>query len=312
VRFSAILLVIAAALAAIFSPRILDIHYLLDKSTLFTGTGLVALAMTLVIISGNIDLSVGSNVALTGCVAAKLLQAGYPPIAVVLLGLLTGTFLGALNGVMVAGFRLPSFLVTLGTMAAYRGAAQAMVGANSVKVPEGFTGIQRQLLALVPAPVVVFIVMAILTGLLLHRTVFGRWVVSIGTNESASRYAGVPVERTKIVTFALAGLMAGLAALMEISQLEVARFDLAKGMELDAITMAVVGGCAITGGKGTIGGTVSALILVMLMKTAMGVANVKAEYQLTAIGVLLLLAVLVGRLDSHQPAKPGKSPTKAA
>jgi ribose/xylose/arabinose/galactoside ABC-type transport system permease subunit len=267
--------------------------------------------MTLVIISGNIDLSVGSNVALTGCVAAKLLQAGHPPIAVVLLGLLTGTFLGALNGVMVAGFRLPSFLVTLGTMAAYRGAAQAMVGANSVKVPEGFTGIQRQLLALVPAPVVVFLVIAVLEGLLLRRTVFGRWVVSIGTNESASRYAGVPVERTKIVTFALAGLMAGLAALMEISQLEVARFDLAKGMELDAITMAVVGGCAITGGKGTIGGTVSALILVMLMKTAMGVANVKAEYQLTAIGVLLLLAVLMGKLDGKFGGRKTGTATKA-
>jgi rhamnose transport system permease protein len=296
-RFSAILLVVAAILSAIFSPRILDFHYLMDKSTLFTGTGLVALAMTLVIISGNIDLSVGSNVALTSCVAARLLQAGYPPVVVALLALLTGTLLGVFNGVMVAGFRLPSFLVTLGTMAAYRGAAQAMVGANSVKVLDGFTGIQRQLLALLPAPVVIFIVMAVLAGVLLHRTVFGRWVYSIGTNESASRYAGVPVERTKIITFALAGLMAGTAALLEISQLGVARFDLAKGMELDAITMAVVGGCAITGGKGTVAGTVSALLLVMLMKTAMGVANVKAEYQLTAIGALLLVAVLVGNLD---------------
>jgi rhamnose transport system permease protein len=290
----AILVVIAAIVGSRLSPHFLQVEYLLDSSTLYVETALLALAMTFIIISGNIDLSVGSNVVLTACLTAKLMQGGMGTGVAVLAACVIGTLLGTINGLLVAKLKLPSFLVTLGTMATYRGAAQAMMGPSSVKLPPAFHGIDQALFAGIPWPVVVFFGFAVLAGLLLHGTVFGRWVFALGTNESAATYSAVPVDRVKISVFALSGLMAGVGALLLDSRLAVARFDLAQGWELDAITIAVVGGCAIKGGRGSIFGTVLATVLLMLMKTAMGVANVKAEYQLTVIGALLILTVLAG------------------
>jgi rhamnose transport system permease protein len=292
----AVLLVIAAIVGSRLSTHFLNVDYLLDSSTLYMETGLLALAMTFIIISGNIDLSVASNIVLTACLTAKLMSSGVGTIPAVLFALTMGTALGAINGLLVAKLKLPSFLVTLGTMATYRGAAQAILGPVSVKLPKAFIGIDEALVAKLPWPLVVFLLFAVITGLILHRTVFGRWTYAVGTSESAATYSGVPVDRVKISVFAMVGFMAGVGALLLNSRLGVARYDLATGWELDAITVAVVGGCAITGGKGSIFGTVLATFLVMVMKTAMGVANVKAEYQLTVIGALLILTVLAGNL----------------
>lgn len=295
------------------SPVFLDAHYLLSTTTLYAETGLLALGMTVVIVSGNIDLSVGSNMVLTGCLVAKLLAAGIPiPVAVVLAcGI--GTVLGAFNGILVAYLKLPSFLVTLGTMAAYRGAAQAMLGASSVKLPNGFKGIDQVDALGLPWPLWIFLLAALVVGFLLHGTVFGRWVIATGANEEASRYSGLPVERVKVLVFAMTGFLAGMGALLLDSRLAVARHDLARGVELEAITVVVVGGASILGGRGSILGTVLALFLIDLLKTGMGVANVKAEYQLTAIGVVLIVAalamnfaeILQGRFGfRREPAKP--------
>ncbi len=287
-----LLLIVAVIVASRVSPYFLDAAYLLDKSTLYVEMGLLALGLTLVIVSGNIDLSVGSNLVLTACLTAMVIESGASiPVAIVF-ACAVGTVLGAFNGLLVAKLKLPSFLVTLGTMAAYRGTAQAAMGAQSIKLPNEFKGVDQSLVFGVPWPLIVFFAFAVVTGLLLHRTVFGRWVFALGTNESASRYSGLPNDRTKVVVFAFTGLMAGVGALLIDSRLAVARYDLARGMELEAITVAVVGGAAIAGGRGTILGTTIALFLIMVIRTAMGVANVKPEYQLTAIGALLILAVL--------------------
>ncbi len=288
------LLVVAVVVASLLSPHFLDARYLLDTSTLYVEIGLLALGLTLVIVSGNIDLSVGSNVALTACLTAMVLQAGLPVPLAIVFSCAVGTVLGTINGLLVAKLRLPSFLVTLGTMAAYRGAAQAAMGAQSIKLPDEIKGMDQSLWLGVPQPLFVFAVLAVVAGAVLHRTVFGRWVYAVGSNESASRYSGLPTDKAKVAVFAYLGLMCGVAALLLDSRLGVARFDLARGMELDAITVAVVGGAAIQGGKGTVAGTVVALALIMVIKTAMGVANVKPEYQLTAIGALLVVAVLTG------------------
>lgn len=273
------------------SPNFLDASYLLSNSTLYVEIGLLALGMTFVIISGNIDLSVASMVALVACITAKMFETGMGTPVVVVSALVMGALLGAMNGVLVAKLALPSFLVTLGTMAAYRGAAQAMMGPQSVALPESFKGIDKIGIAGIPTPLIVLVVLAIVVAVVLHQTVFGRWVFAVGTNESASRYAGVPVDRVKIAVFALTGLMAGIGALLLNSRLAVARHDLARGWELDAITVVVVGGTAIAGGRGGILGSFLALFLITILKTGMGVMNVKAEYQLTAIGILLIVAV---------------------
>jgi rhamnose transport system permease protein len=258
--------------------------------------GLLALGLCFVIACGEIDLSVGSNVALTGCLTALVLKSGASiPVAIVF-ACLCGALLGTFNGLLVAYLRLPSFLVTLGTLAAFRGAAQAIIGADSIALPAAFKGLDQSTIIGLPWPLVIFLVTALLMGAVFHRSVFGRQIVAVGTNESASRYSGLPIERTKVLAFALTGLMAGIAALLIDSRLAVARYDLAKGMELEAITVAVVGGAAIQGGVASVPGAVVSLFLIMVIKTAMGVANVKPEYQLTAIGALLILAVVANNV----------------
>jgi rhamnose transport system permease protein len=295
----AVLLVIAIFVGSRLSTKFLDFHFLLDRSTIVMETGLIALGMTFVMICGEIDLSVGSNMVLTGCVTAKLLEKGWGIPAAVGFACCMGMALGFLNGLLTAKLKLPSFLVTLGTMAAYRGAAQAMMGPDSVKLPKGFVNLDESYVLGLPWPVMIFLVMAVITAVVLHQTVFGRWAFATGTNESASRYSGIPTERVKILVFGLTGLMCGIGAIMLTSRLGVARYDLAGGTELDAITVVVVGGTSIFGGSGTMLGTILSLFLIDIMRSAMGVANVKAEYQLTAIGTLLILSVLAMNLGKR-------------
>lgn len=209
-------------------------------------------------------------------------------------GIVCGATLGALNGVLVAFGRLPSFLVTLATMAVYRGAAQALMGSASQKLPPAFAGSDRVTLLGVPLPLLVVLICAVVTGLIVHRTAFGRRLFAIGTNEAASTFSGVPVQRCKVTVFVIAGVLAGIGALLMDSRLGVARFDHARGMELDAITAVVLGGVSIFGGRGTVVGTMLALLLVAVVRTALGLANVSAESQLTLIGVLLIGTVGIG------------------
>jgi len=273
-------------------PQFLDIKYLLGNSTMSMEMGLLAIGLTFVITTGNIDLSVASMLTLSACMTAKLLERGMSLPLSVLFAACFGGLLGLVNGLMVAKLKLPSFLVTLGTMAAYRGVAQAMLGPNSVKIPAPAQGLDRAMIGGLPWPVVIFLVLAIALGFVLSRSVFGRWVTALGSNESAANYSGVPVDRVKVLVFVLTGVLAGIGGAMIDSRLGVARHELAKGMELEAITVVVVGGSAITGGFGSMLGTVLALILMVLVRTGMGVANVKAETQLLVIGVLLVVAAL--------------------
>ena len=291
----AVLLVLAFVAGAMQSKYFLDVRYLLDSMTLYVETGLLALGMTFVIISGNIDLSVASMTALVACVTAKLMGSGWSVPAACFTGVGLGLGLGAANGLLVAKMKLPSFVVTLATMAVYRGIAQVLLGASSAKLPASFVGLDMQYLpGHFPIPVAFLLVMALVVALVLHRTLFGRWVFALGTNEVASFYSGLPVATVKVGVFAISGLMASFAALLMDSRLGVARFDHARGLELDAITAVLLGGASIFGGRGSAFGTILAVFLVAILRIGMGVANVKAEYQLAVIGTLLVVAVLSG------------------
>ena len=304
----AVLLVVAFIAGAAESKYFLDYRYLLDSSTLYVETGLLALGMTFVIVSGNIDLSVASMTALVACVTARMMETGKSTPVACAIGIGLGIALGAINGLLIAKVKLPSFVVTLATMAVYRGIAQVLLGANSAKVAPGFVGLDMQYLpGHIPIPLVILLVIAVILGLILHRTLFGRWVFALGTNEVASFYSGIPVAFVKIGVFATSGLMAAIAALLMDSRLGVARFDHARGLELDAITAVLLGGASIFGGRGTVLGTTLAVFLVSVLRIGMGVANVKAEYQLAVIGALLVFAVLSGNLvarlsTSRRPA----------
>lgn len=294
-----LLLPVALAAGAAMSPYFLDMRFLLDSTSLYMEVGVMALAMTLIIISGNIDLSLASNLALVAVVCAKLYaEFGVPMLAAVVLAPVLGAVLGLFNGLLIAGLRLPSLTVTLGTLALYRGLAQVLAGDHSIgSFPGWFVGIDYwKAGGLVPAPLIVFLLLAVVFGLILHKTVFGRCVYAIGTNEPAARFSGIRVDRVKLAVFVLGGVMSGVGAVMMLSRLGVARYDLATGDELAVITAVALGGTDIFGGRGTIFGTAAALFLLGIIRRAMGVANMTPDSQLAVTGTLLVAAVLLARI----------------
>jgi ribose/xylose/arabinose/galactoside ABC-type transport system permease subunit len=187
-------------------------------------------------------------------------------------------------------------------MAIYRGIAEVLLGPASIRLPSEFTtfGNATALGSPVPYSLILLAAMAVLSGVLLGRTVLGRWIYSVGTNERAAVFSGVPSGRVVTIAFILSGAFAGMGGLLVAARLGVARFDSAKGMELDAITAVVLGGASIFGGSGSIFGTVLALLVLAVLQIGMGVANVTQEYQLAVIGTLLVAAVAVGAVFQRQ------------
>lgn len=306
-----ILLVLAFVAGTLMSPYFLDVPFLLNYTSTYIEIGIMALGLVFVIISHNIDLSVESTLALVACVGGVLFfDAGIPMEIVLVICLALGAALGWLNGVLVTRMKLPALAVTLATLALYRGVANILVGDDSrprlawsrdVVFPSWFVGINRVTIPGTPIPmtVVVLIGLAVVLGIVLHKTIFGRWVYAIGHNEQAARYSGVPVERIKILIFTLSGFLAGVAGLVMVSRLGVARYDHARGWVLDAITAVVLGGVSIDGGRGSVLGAVLAFFLIVVLRTGMGVANIKAESQLAVIGALLIVAILVQNLTER-------------
>jgi ribose transport system permease protein len=246
----------------------------------------VALGMTLVIISGGIDLSVGPTAALAAVLSASLMVSGVPPILAVVAGLALGALCGAINGALVSFGGLQPFIVTLGTLSTYRALALISTGGSPILgIPAGFRSIANGSLAGVPASVVIVIVVALLAGILLRKTPFGEYLLAVGGNEEAAHIAGVPIALTKIGAYMLSGVLAALAALILIGRL----------WELDAIAAAAIGGASLMGGKGSIIGTLLGAIILGTMRNGLTLLNVQAFYQLLATGLIILLAMLVDR-----------------
>ncbi len=296
----AVLLIIAFIVSALISRYFLDAEFLLDSTSLYMEIGIMALAMTFVIISGNIDLSVASALALVAAVVAVLHSHGVPMPILIPGALVFGAILGLFNGLLITTLRLPSLTVTLGTLALYRGIAMILLGDHSLgKFPQWFNSIDYVKAGIVPAPFILFLILAVLAALLLRRTVFGRCVYAIGTNEDAARFSGIRVNGVKLAVYVLSGLASATGALLMSSKLTVARYDLAAGNELDVITAVVLGGTDIFGGRGSIAGTVIALFLLGILRRGMGVANISAERQLFVTGTLLILAVILTNLTGR-------------
>ncbi len=282
------------------SDRFLDRIYLLESVTLFAEVGIVALVLNFVIAAGVIDLSVGSMTVLVACLYAKLSSAGQP-LAVCVLGALgAGALLGWINVILVKLLSAPAFLVTVATLALYRGVAQVIMGPQSVEIPKSWVGIETQTFAGLTVPLWILLALALLVGIVFDRHVFGRETLAIGSNESAARNAGVSVERVRAIGFILAGIASAVAGVLMVSRLGLARHEFSRGMELDAITMVVVGGTSIRGGKVDVLGTVLAFLLISLVRTVMGIANLPAEYQFSFMGLLLIVAVVAIGIQPRQ------------
>jgi rhamnose transport system permease protein len=278
------------------SPFFLDARNLSRTSSDFMEIGLMMLPMVFIIITGNIDLSVASNMGMSASFMGLLHNQGINIWVAALAGLLLGTLGGMLNGYLVSHVKLPSLVVTLGTYAFYRGIAYGFLGDQAARgYPKAFTyfGQGRVFDSLIPFSVVLFIVLAILFGLVLHRTTFGRYLYAIGNNENATLYSGVPVARIKFLIYTLSGFMAALAGLILAARFGSTRPDIGTGLELSVITAVVLGGVDINGGKGTMLGAVLSLFLIGLLRFGMGLLNIQGQVQGIVIGLLLILSILL-------------------
>jgi len=290
------------------APGFLDARYLLDKTSSYVPVGFMALAMTFVIIAAQIDLSVASGSLLTAVLSAWAYARGVPMPMVMVLALLIGLGLGLFNGVLVAYLRLPSLVVTLGTLALYRGLAQGWIGDGRISgFPAWFVGIDYVKFGIIPLPLILLLLVAGGLWLLLTASTFGRKVLALGTNESATRYSGIDVARVKLGVFAMSGLSMAAAALVQMSQIRTIDQKQFRSDELLAITAVVLGGTSIFGGRGSVPGTVLALLLLVVVRSAMGMANVPVENQLAIVGSLLVASILLSDIFSRinlRPARP--------
>jgi len=290
------LIIIVGVLNIRLSPFFLNAQNISRTSSDFMEIGLMMLPMVFVIITGNIDLSVASILGMSASLMGLLYNSGVNIWIAALSGLVIGTLGGLLNGLLIARVRLPALVVTLGTYAFYRGLAYVFLGDQAARdYPAAFTYLGQGKLpgTLIPFSVVLFVVLAIIFGIVLHRTVFGRYLFVIGNNQEAAIYSGVPVARIKIIIFTLSGFMAALAGLILAARFGSTRPDIGTGLELTVITVAVLGGVDINGGVGTMSGAVLSLILIGLMRFGMGLVNIQGQVQGVAIGLLLILSILV-------------------
>ena len=281
------------------SPFFLDARNLSRTSSDFMEIGLMMLPMVFIIITGNIDLSVASNMGMSASFMGLLHNMGVNIWVAALAGLLLGALGGMLNGFLVARVNLPALVVTLGTYAFYRGIAYGFLGDQAARgYPSAFTyfGQGEVFGTLVPFSVVLFIALAVIFGLVLHRTTFGRYLYSIGNNERAANYSGVPVAKIKFILYTLSGFMAALAGLILAARFGSTRPDIGTGLELSVITAAVLGGVDINGGKGSMVGATLSLLLIGLMRFGMGLLNIQGQVQGIAVGLMLILSILVPSL----------------
>lgn len=288
-----VLLILATIGASMLSPFFADVDYVLESFTYFADYALVALILTMVIISGEIDLSGAAMMALSACLFGIAFRAGIPLPIACLISIISGALMGAFNGLLVIRYQLPSVIVTIGTLTLFRGLAQVIAGDKSIsKFPDWFIGIDYRYLFNIPIPVIVFTLAAVALAIVLSATTLGRQIYQIGTSPVASHHAGIRVNKIKMGLFIAMGVVSAIAGLFSASRLASVRYDLAIGAELQMILIVMLGGTYIFGGRGSITGTFLAAWLLVILATGMTVANIAINAQLTVMGLLLIFSII--------------------
>jgi rhamnose transport system permease protein len=280
------------------SPYFLNAWNLSDATYNFTEKAMIAFAMALLIISGEIDLSVASIIALASTAMGAAVQMGVGAEGLVLIGLATGLVCGAFNGILVTGLGLPSIVVTIGTMSLFRGISFIILGDQAYRgYPSDFAFFgQGYVWWVISFEFVLFAIIALIYGVILHMTNFGRAVYAIGNNPTGALFSGIRVGRVKFILFLLTGLMSGIAAVCLTSRLGSTRPSIATGWELEIVTMVVLGGVNILGGSGSIPGVVIAAFVMGLVTFGLGLLNVPGIVMSIVIGGLLIGVIALPRL----------------
>lgn len=283
-------------LMAQLSPAFLSTRNLFNIIRFIAEIGIISLGMTAVILTGGIDLSVGSVLGMCGIILGALFAAGLNIWLAVLVCIAAGALAGLVNGAIVVLTGVHSLVVTLATLAIYRGIAFGISQGNSYRgFPEPFFTFGQGYLGPVPVQLFIFLILAVVVGVALSRTTFGRALYALGHNEVAARFSGLRVARIKLAIFTLTGLLSGVAAVVFVSRVSSARGDAGQLLELDVITAVVLGGTALTGGRGTILGTMLGLLIIGVVRNGLTLAFVPLEVQAVFVGAILILAVSINR-----------------
>jgi ribose transport system permease protein len=280
--------------ASIMSHRFLDINNQLNILMQVSIIGIVALGMTVVMLSGGIDLSVGSVLVLVGVMTVLALNATGSILVAILTAFIVGSFAGFLNGLMVAKGRIASFIATLGMMAAARSIALYIAEGGSISGEvSSFTAIANSDLWIFDYPVIIFLVMTALVYILMHKTRFGRYVYALGSNEKAALLSAIRVDRVKIGVYSLVGLLVSVAAIIETSRLNsISSSSSGVQYELDAIAAVIIGGTRMTGGRGKIMGTFFGVLILGILNNMMNLMNVSPHLQGFVKGLIIIIAVV--------------------
>jgi ribose transport system permease protein len=291
------LIALVVAVTAL-NPSFLSPSNLLNLLRQVAANGFIAFGMTFVILTGGIDLSVGSTLALSSALTAGLMSNGTSPVLAILIGLLSGSILGALNGLLIAKGKMAPFIATLATMTIYRGATLVYTNGNPITGLGDnflFSFLGRGYLFGIPFPVILMFVIYFILFLLLHKTSFGRKTYAIGGNEKAAFVAGVKIDKVKLIIYSISGLMASISGMIITSRLNSAQPTAGQSYEMDAIAAVVLGGTSLSGGRGRLFGTLIGALIIGTLNNGLNLLGVSSFYQQIVKGIVIVIAVLLDR-----------------
>lgn len=293
-----VITLIAIGVLAVQTDKFLTTENLLNQGRLITEIGLLTLPMTFIIITGGIDLSVGSIAGLSAIMLGYSWHNwGYSLEASIAIAILVGGVAGFVNGLIITRVGVPPLIMTLATLTFYRGLAEGIAQARSVTgYPEWFYEMGQGDFLGIPSQLYLLIIATVISGIILARTTFGRALYAIGNNELAARFSGVPVNRVKLIIYTFSGFMAGVAGYILVSRVSTTRSDMGTGWELDVIAAVVLGGTSIFGGTGSIIGTAIGLVLIQLLKNGLALTGVTGDATIVVIGSVLILSTLLNSL----------------
>lgn len=300
-----IIFVALFATAAFLSPDFLQARNLSNLLQQAALSGIIAVGMTLVILTAGIDLSVGSTAALSGMIVAILLDGNVHVLLAILGAVGAGAAAGILMGYLSANLRLPAFIVTLAGLTAFRGAAYISNDGKPVgkDFPDFFEFLGGGYIGLFPMSGLLFIGITLLIGAILRFTTYGEYIYAVGSNEEAARLSGVPVKAVQVSVFGISGALAAFAGVLLTSRLTIAQPTAFQGAELDAIAAVVLGGTSLFGGRGGVSGTFVAVLLLTVLRNLFNLLGIGSFYQMVATGVILVLALILNRfIDSRARA----------
>lgn len=289
-------LLVLCIIVSILSPRFLSIANIKNVLTQVSVNTIIAIGMTFVILTGGIDLSVGSSLAISGAVAATIVKVTGNVFLAIVSALLIGIIVGVINGIFISKGKIQAFIVTLATMTIFRGVTQVYTNGTPVSgLGKSFGAIGNKTFLGIPIPVVITLIVFLISYYVLSETRYGRYLYAVGGNEDSARLSGINTDKVKTIVYIISGITAALSGIIVTSRIGSASATAGAGYELDAIAAVVLGGTSLAGGEGSIAGTIIGALIIGVLNNGLNLMNVSPYYQLIVKGLVILLAVMIDK-----------------